>query len=129
MKEPSILKPTVSELEILGIIWENGPSSVREVNQEQNRSKKVGYTTTLKIMQIMYEKGLLLRREKGRMHIYETAVNEKIAKGQLLQRFVETTFGGSSMQLVMQALGNSHASTEELGQLKKLIEEIEKNHS
>ena len=119
-------KPTDTELEILGIIWKMGPCSVREVNQEQNAIKDVGYTTTLKIMQIMYEKGLLDRREQGRMHIYHAVVTEEATRLQLLDRFVETAFGGSAMKLVMQALGNTEASSLELDELKKLIQKIEK---
>ena len=79
-------KPTETELEILGIIWKNGPCSVREVNRDQNNIKEVGYTTTLKIMQIMFEKGLLDREEKGRMHIYNAAVTEEATRRQLLDQ-------------------------------------------
>ena len=119
-------KPTNSELEILSIIWQYGPSSVRFINDELNKNKKVGYTTTLKLMQIMNGKGLLEREEKGRMHIYRAAIKEKETQKQLLDKFVETAFGGSAMQLVMQALGKDTTTPEELRELKKLIEKIEK---
>ena len=119
------MKPTDSELEILRIIWEHGPSSVRFVNDELNGARKVGYTTTLKLMQIMIEKGLLVREEKGRMHIYNAAIREEDTKKLLLDRFVETAFGGSAMQLVMQALGKHRSTPEELEELKKLIRKIE----
>ncbi|MFC2098307.1 BlaI/MecI/CopY family transcriptional regulator [Bacteroidota bacterium] len=119
-------KPTNSELEILSIIWQYGPSSVRFINDELNKHKKVGYTTTLKLMQIMNGKGLLEREEKGRMHIYRAAIKEEETQKQLLDKFVETAFGGSAMQLVMQALGKNTTTPEELRELKKLIEKIEK---
>ncbi len=120
------LKPTESEMEILRIIWEHSPCSVRTVNDELNRSRKVGYTTTLKLMQIMHEKGLLQREIKGKKHLYMPAVREEETKKILLDRFVENTFGGSAMQLVMQALGKHRATPEELRELKELIRRIEK---
>ena len=120
------IKPTESELEILGIIWLNGPSSVRSVNDELNQKRKVGYTTTLKLMQIMLEKGLLKREEKDRLHIYRSAIREEETKSLLVDKFVESAFGGSAMQLVMQALGKHQASAEELEELKELIRKIEK---
>jgi BlaI family penicillinase repressor len=119
-------KPTDSELEILSVIWQHGPSSVRFINDELNENKKVGYTTTLKLMQIMNEKGLLDREEKGRMHIYRTTLKAEETQKQLLDRFVETAFGGSAMQLVMQALGKHKTSPEELKELKELISKMEK---
>ena len=119
-------KPTDSELDILRIIWENGPSSVRLVNERLNLEKKTGYTTTLKLMQIMTEKGLLSREEKGRMHIYNAVLEEAETQKQLLERFVDSAFGGSAMQLVMQALGKHKASPEELRKLRELIDKIEK---
>ncbi len=123
-KIPS-LKPTDSELEILQIIWLHGPASVRFVNDELNRNKLVGYTTTLKLMQIMIEKGLLKRAEKGRKHIYTAVLKEKETKNLLLDKFVKTAFGGSAMDLVMQALGNHQTTPDELEELKALIEKME----
>ncbi len=119
------LRPTDSELEILRIIWEDGPCSVRQVNEKLNLKRKVGYTTTLKLMQIMHEKKLLNRKEKGRMHIYSAAIREEDTQKLLLERFVESAFGGSAMQLVMQALGKHRATPEELEKLKELIRKIE----
>ena len=126
MSTNSPLKPTDSEIEILRIIWSKGPSSVRTVNEELNLKKKAGYTTTLKLMQIMIEKGLLDREEQGRLHIYRAAIKEEDTKKLLLDRFVETAFGGSAMQLVMQALGKHKTSPEELKELKELIRKMEK---
>jgi predicted transcriptional regulator len=127
---PSIpaMKPTDSELEILQVIWLHGPSSVRFVNDELNRNKQVGYTTTLKLMQIMTEKGLLMRSEEGRKHIYNVVLKEKEAKNLLLDKFVKTAFGGSAMDLVMQALGNHQTTPDELEDLKALIDKIERDN-
>lgn len=118
-------KPTESELEILQILWEDGASSVRFVNDKLNEKRVIGYTTTLKFMQIMLEKKLVTRNTASRTHIYEAAVNETITQKQLLDKFVDTTFRGSAMKLVMQALGNHSASKEELDEIKKLIQKIE----
>ena len=126
MNESRSIQPTNSELEILQVIWQHGPSSVRTVNEVLNRKKKAGYTTTLKIMQIMTEKGLLDREEAGRKHIYSAAIPEQVTQGILLKRFMETAFEGSAMKLVMQALGNHRASPEEIQQLKRLISKLEK---
>ena len=123
-----VLKPTDAELEILQVIWLHGPVSVRFVNDELNRNKMVGYTTTLKLMQIMTEKGLLKRSEEGRKHIYNVVLKEKETKNLLLDKFVKTAFGGSAMDLVMQALGNHHTTPDELEELKALIEKIEKDN-
>jgi len=121
------MKPTESELEILQVIWLHGPVSVRFVNDELNRNKRVGYTTTLKLMQIMREKGLLMRSEDGRKHVYNVVIKEKEAKNLLLDKFVKTAFGGSAMDLVMQALGNHRTTPDELEELKALIDKIERD--
>ena len=123
-----VLKPTDAELEILQVIWLHGPVSVRFVNDELNRNKMVGYTTTLKLMQIMTEKGLLKRSEEGRKHIYNVVLKEKETKNLLLDKFVKTAFGGSAMDLVMQALGNHQTTPDELEELKALIDKIEKDN-
>jgi len=122
------MKPTDSELEILQVIWLHGPVSVRFVNDELNRKKQVGYTTTLKLMQIMREKGLLMRSEDGRKHIYNVILKEKETKNLLLDKFVKTAFGGSAMDLVMQALGNHKSTPDELEELKALINKIERDN-
>ena len=126
MLHQNILKPTESELEVLQVLWQAGPSSVRFVNEQMNKKREVGYTTTLKIMQIMADKHLVLRDTKSRTHIYKANVNEAATQKQLLKKFVEATFRGSAMQMVLQALGNHEASNEELEKIKALIETIEK---
>ena len=126
MSKRRIPKPTESELEILKVLWEFGPSSVRFVNDEINKRKETGYTTTLKFMQIMLEKNLLTRNTETRSHIYEAAISQEETQRDLLGKFVNNVFGGSAMSLVMQALGDHNASKEELDQIKALIEKMEK---
>lgn len=122
----SSIRPTSSELEILQVLWEYGTSSVRQVNEVLNRHREIGYTTTLKLMQIMLDKGLLERDETSRTHIYKPAVSKQIVQGQLVRRFVDSAFQGSASKLVMQILGNHQASKEELEAIKELIEKLEK---
>ncbi|KAA3623506.1 MAG: BlaI/MecI/CopY family transcriptional regulator [Bacteroidetes bacterium] len=118
-------KPTESELAILQLLWENGPSTVRFINDKLNESREVGYTTTLKLMQIMHEKGLASRNTESRTHIYSAAVAEGETRSRLLDQFLDKTFRGSAMELVMQALGNHNASQDELDEIKALIAKIE----
>jgi BlaI family penicillinase repressor len=118
-------KPTDSELEILQVLWQDGPATVRTVNEQLSKSREVGYTTTLKIMQLMLEKGLVQRDDEGRSHIYRAAVREQDTQGLLLDRFVEATFGGSALKLVMQALGHRRTSPDELAQIRRLLNDIE----
>ena len=125
MKENSVPKPTESELEILQILWKHGPCTVRFVNDLLNEKKKVGYTTTLKIMQLMLEKKILKRDEKKRSHFYRPAVKEKETQRLLLDRFLQTAFGGSAMKMVMQALGNHKTSKEEISQIRKFLDNLE----
>ena len=119
-------KPTEAELEILQVLWKNEPSTVRFVNEELNKKRRIGYTTTLKIMQLMFSKDMLERVEAGRKHLYTSIIKEKETQNVLLDKFLNTTFGGSAMKLVMQALGNHSTSKDELDQIKDLIESIEK---
>ena len=120
------IKPTDSELEILQVLWAFGASSVRFVNEELNKSREVGYTTTLKLMQIMTDKQLVGRDTSKRTHIYSALVEKQQVQQNLLNNFLQKTFGGSASQLVMQALGNHQASDEELDAIKQMIAELEK---
>ena len=124
---PNYPKPTDSELEILTYLWQEGPSTVRQVHDYLAGTKDAGYTTTLKLMQIMHEKGLLTRTEEGRSHIYTARVSEEQTQQTLLDRFVETTFRGSAARLVMQALGNHKTSAEELDEIRELLKNLENN--
>ena len=118
-------KPTAAELEILAVIWRHGPCTVRFINDKLNEEKKVGYTTTLKIMQIMAEKGLLKRDENQRSHLYQAAIPEKETQKILVDRLLDTAFGGSALRLVMQALGTHRASAEEISRIRELLDEME----
>lgn len=123
------MKPTAGELEILQILWKNGEMTVKEVNEAISQIKETGYTTTLKLMQIMHEKGLLSREQSGRSHTYKALIVEDDTKSFLLDNFIELTYNGSAMKLVMQALGNHKASKEELEKIRELLDEIENKNS
>jgi BlaI family penicillinase repressor len=124
-----MIYPTPSELQVLNILWELQEANTQTVNTRLDLQRQVGYTTTLKTMQVMVEKGLLDRRKEGKSHIYFPLIQESIAKGNLLTKFVENTFGGSASNLMMQLLGNKNVSQEELIQIKTFLKVIEdKNH-
>jgi len=120
--------PTESELEVLQILWQDGPSSVRSVNEKLNEKREVGYTTTLKIMQIMTEKNLVKRNTESRTHIYHSAVKEQETQSSLLESFIQKTYRGSAMKLVLQALGKEEATIQELEELKEIIDKLEKKN-
>ena len=125
MADTHLPKPTEAELEILQVLWQNGPSTVRFVNDELNKTKEVGYTTTLKIMQLMTEKNMVRRDESNRSHVYEALLKEEATQKQLLNKFLDTTFRGSASRLVMQALGNHQTTPEELNQIRELLNKLE----
>jgi predicted transcriptional regulator len=118
------IKPTESELEILQVLWDRGLASVREVHEELSKTKEAGYTTTLKLMQIMHEKGLVKRDDSVKTHIYQPAVSREKTQKHLLGKMINTLFGGSTTQLVMQALGNHKASADELDEIQKLLNNL-----
>lgn len=120
--------PTAAELEILNILWENNPQSVKEVHERLAESKDIGYTTALKIMQNMTAKGLVTRDLQGKTHLYRPAYKMEETRGRLLDRFLDATFGGSTSSLVMQLLGNRKTSQKELEEIKRIINEMEQNH-
>lgn len=116
------IEPTKSELEILQVLWEHGPSTVRFVNECMNEQKReLQYTATLKLMQIMLEKGLLNRDDSQMKHVYSAAVDESQTKSFLLQRFVQTMYKGSASSLMMQLVGNKMASKKELDAIRELL--------
>ena len=123
------IRPTESELEILQILWKKGPSTVREINDvlSEMQDKSIGYTTTLKIMQIMFEKGLLQRNDSQRTHIYTSAVKEGKIQSALLDRFLNAAYKGSASKLALQLLGNHKTTPDELAAIKALIDQLEKN--
>ena len=120
------IKPTESELEILQILWKKGNASVREVHEELLQTKEAGYTTTLKLMQIMHEKGLVKRDDSIKTHIYQASVSKEKTQKHLLNKMIDTLFGGSPGELVMQALGNHKASAEELEEIQKILDNLKK---
>lgn len=120
-----MIKPTEAELEILKVLWEHGPSTVRFVNDLLNEKKEVGYTTTLKILQIMFEKGLTSRDADQKTHVYTAMINEADTKNRMIDDFVNNMFHGSAMNMVMQTLGNTNISAKEIQDLKDIIENIE----
>jgi BlaI family penicillinase repressor len=120
------LKPTESELEILQVLWQKGKATVREVHEELVTGKDIGYTTTLKLMQIMNDKGLVDRDDSARTHIYKAATDKENTQKFLLNKFIGNLFGGSSTQLVMQALGSQQVTEEELDQIQSLIDNLKK---
>jgi predicted transcriptional regulator len=125
MKNKFIQQPTDSELEVLRILWINGPSTVRYVNEQLNLSRRVGYTTTLKIMQIMTDKKLVIRNEDERSHIYSAAFEQNDIQNRLIDKILDVAFEGSASRLVLQTLGNHKASREELEEIRKLLNELE----
>ena len=121
------IEPTRSELEILQVLWKHGPSTVRFVNDTLNDQKRaVQYTSTLKLMQIMVEKGILKRDESNMKHVYSAVMEEQKTKSFLLDRFVESMYNGSAGNLVLQLLGNKKASKKELQAIKDLLNKLDK---
>ena len=125
MPKKKLPRPTDGELAILRVLWRRGPSTVREVMQELSRVEETGYTTVLKLMQIMTDKGLVLREESARTHVYEPAASEEGTQWQLISDLLERAFSGSSKNLVVCALSARKASREELAEIRRLLDEIE----
>ena len=118
------LKPTESELEILQILWQRESATVREVHEELSKTKVSGYTTTLKLMQIMFEKKLVSRDDSSKTHIYQPAISRQKTQKQFLDKMINGLFYGSSTQLVLQALGNQKASKTELEEIQKYLDNL-----
>lgn len=121
----SNVKPTESELEILNILWANGPSTVRVVHEIIEKDKPSKYTTTLKLLQIMLEKQLVSRDTSTKTHIYTAATSKEKTQGQFLKKMIDTMFNGSASQMVMQALGNHSTDKNELDAIKDYLKKIE----
>lgn len=117
-------QPTDREVQILRILWDNGPSTVRKVNKEMNRQQPTGYTTTLKLMQIMTEKGLLVRDKSQFKHIYEPAITEEKTQKQLVGDLLDKVFSGSAEKLVMRALSAKKVSAAELAKIRRIIDKM-----
>ena len=119
------MKPTESELEILQVIWEKGECSVREVHEELAKAKDSGYTTTLKLMQIMHDKGLLARDTTSKTHVYKAVITREQAQTTALDKILATVFKGSTSELVIQALGNRRTSKDEIDAIKNFLDQFE----
>lgn len=122
-------KPTESELEILALLWEMKKASVRQIHERLALTKDTGYTTTLKIMQIMHGKGMVSRDEQNRSHIYRPLTNQKDTQNSLVKNLVNTAFGGSAQNLVMQALGQDNPSKEDLDEIRAFLDQLEQKKS
>jgi predicted transcriptional regulator len=117
--------PTDRELAILGVLWDQGPSTVRQVHESLHQDTETGYTTTLKLMQIMAEKGLVVRDEDARQHIYKPAVSQEKTQKQLVGDFLDRVFAGSAEKLVMRALSAKKVSPKELARIREMLDEIQ----
>jgi len=119
------IKATEKELQILQIVWQKGAVSVKEVHEALGGEEANGYTTILKLMQIMHEKKLLTRQKHGKLHLYEAVPTLEKTRQQILDKMIKTVFRGSAAQLVMSALGTGKSSKEELREIKKYLEKLE----
>jgi predicted transcriptional regulator len=126
MARRAFVKPTDAELAILRVLWERGPSTVREVTDALQDERGTGYTTALKLLQIMTEKGLVRRDDSARTHVFQASVPAETTQRQLVGDLLEKVFGGSARQLVMQALAAKRASREELADIRRLLDQLEK---
>ena len=124
-EEPS-RKPTEAELEILCVLWSRGPSTVREVHEQLYRDEGGGYTNALKLLQIMHAKGLVIRDQSQRAHVYQAAVSKERAQRRFLRDLAQKMFEGSSSKLVLQALGSQPTSQEELAEIRELLNQLDK---
>ncbi len=118
------IKPTEGELEILQVLWQKGAATVRDVHETILQSKEAGYTTTLKLMQIMFEKGLVVRDDRAKTHIFRANVSKESTQNQFVGKMINSLFGGSSTQLVMNALGSQPHSKEELDEIQQLLDNL-----
>lgn len=125
MSSANTIKPTESELEILQILWQKGSCTVREVHEILTINKEAGYTTTLKLMQIMHEKGLVERDTTAKTHIYRPLASQQKTQQHLVSKLIDNAFNGSAARLVMQALGNHTSSKEEIDAIKKYLDELD----
>lgn len=125
-RDKSDIKPTEAELTLLNILWKMGPATVRQIHETVSQTQNTGYTTVLKILQIMHEKSLVIRDESNRAHVYAPANSEVVTQSSLLKDLVLKAFGGSTSKLVMRALDNS-TSKEEIEDIRQLLNELEQN--
>jgi predicted transcriptional regulator len=125
MPKRRFVKPTEAELAILRVLWERGPSTVRDVTEALHDERGTGYTTALKLLQIMTDKGLVRRNDSARSHVYEASAPAETTQRLLVGDLLDRAFGGSARQLVMQALAARRASPDELAEIRRLLDELE----
>jgi predicted transcriptional regulator len=125
MARPTATRPTDVELEILVILWDLGPSPVREIHQRLEANKGTNYSTTVKMLAVMLDKGLVKRDERAQPHVYRPAISRKNAGQKMLGEIIERVYEGSTMSLVLQALSSTHATKQELDSVRKLLDEME----
>ncbi len=121
MKKETNHRPTESELEILAVLWQHDYASVRKVHEALSQTKDVGYTTTLKLMQIMFEKGLVIRNSEAKTHLYKAAIEKEKTQIQIVNKLIKNVFAGSSAEMVLQALGGNKTTAAELKKIEALI--------
>jgi predicted transcriptional regulator len=126
MAKREIAKPTEAELAILRVLWARGPSTVREVTEALEGERAAGYTTILKLLQIMTAKGLVRRNVSARSHVYQASAPAEATQRQLVRDLLDRAFGGSAQQMVMHALATRRASPEDLAEIRRLLDELEK---
>lgn len=125
--ENRLPQPTDAELEILQVLWQHGTCTVREVHEVLHRRAGTGYTTALKLLQVMHDKGLVERDESQRAHVYRAAVSKQRTQKRFLADMVKRVFEGSPSHLVLQALGDHKASREELREIRELLNQLDKD--
>jgi predicted transcriptional regulator len=125
MTKKDLPRPTEAELAILRVLWDRGPSTVRDVQEALERDRGTGYTTALKLLQIMTEKGLVRRDDRQRTHVFEAVLPAEATQRQLVRDLVDRAFGGSAQQLVMQALSAKKASKADLAEIRRLLDALE----
>jgi BlaI family transcriptional regulator, penicillinase repressor len=125
MDKKAFIKPTEKELEILQILWEKGPIAVKDVQTFMGGDQQNGYTTILKLLQIMHEKGLVTRQKNGKLHLYKAVASQEHTRQFMIDKIIHTVFQGSAAQLVMSALGNKRSSKEELTEIRRYLEKLQ----
>ena len=125
MNHKAFIRPTEKELEILQILWKKGPVSVKDVHEDMGGDSQNGYTTILKLLQIMHEKGLVTRQKSGKLHLYKAVASQELTRQFMIDKMIDTVFQGSAMQMVMSALGNQKSSKAELLEIKRYLEQLE----
>ena len=129
MSRPRSTKPTDAELSILKVLWQKGPSTVRDVQESLNVARRTGYTTALKLLQIMTEKGLVLRDETSRAHVYRPSASESETQQQIVGDLLDRVFGGSAAKLVLHSLSSQQATPQDIQQIREMLAKMEQEQA